>query len=210
MNQQLFKYLATSPDHFPYGKNQPDTLFLITGESGVGKTTYCQQLCDSAQMNGWRVGGLLSVPVIVDGQKVAIALVDLATREKRPLATLSQQTYPSQDDRVITGRWLFDPTAIIWGNEVLRRITAVDLLIIDELGPLEFEQEQGLQVAFDLIATAEYRMAAVVIRPSLLKQAQQRWPQAQPIPIAPQNAALPPQPSPSAINPVLSLREVTA
>lgn len=201
MNPQLFNYLATSPDHFPYGKNQLDTLFLITGKSGVGKTTYCRQLCGSAQANGWRVGGLLSVPIIVDAQKVAIALLDVATGEQRPLAALNQQTCPSQNDRVITGRWRFDPTAIIWGNEVLRRITAVDLLIIDELGPLEFEQEQGLRAAFDLIATRNYRMAAVVIRPSLLKQAQQRWPQAQPIPITPQDAA---------IEPVPFLREATA
>ena len=206
MNLQLFKWLATPPDHFPYEVNQPHNIFLITGHSGVGKTTYCQQLCDSAQTNGWRVGGLLSVPVIVDAQKVAIALLDVATGEQRPLATLhpplgAQTAWPPPGNRVTTGKWLFDPTVLTWGNEVLSRITAVDLLIIDELGPLEFEQEQGLRAAFDLIATGQYRMAAVVIRPSLLKQAQQRWPEAQPLPISPQNTTLPPQ------NPIPPLRK---
>lgn len=197
MNQQLFKCLATSPDHFPYGKNQSHTIFLITGDSGTGKTTWCRQWRNSAQTIGWRVGGLLSIPVMADQQKVAITLMDVATGEQRPLAKLSQQetqtaTSP-HSPRVTTGRWLFDPAVLDWGNEVLQRITAVDLLIIDELGPLEFEQGGGLQVAFPLLTTAYFQAAAVVIRPSLLNQAQQCWPDAQPIAIAQQNTALMPQ-----------------
>jgi len=183
MNPQLFKWLATPPDPFPYEANQPHSLLLITGDSGMGKTTWCQQGRDLAQAHGWRVGGLLSIPVMAGVQKVAIDLLDVATGEQRPFAKLShplgaRTACPPPDHHVTTGRWLFDPSVLTWGNEVLSRITAVDLLIIDELGPLEFEQRGGLQAAFDLIAAGDYRMAAVVIRPSLIPRAQRRWPEA--------------------------------
>ena len=182
MKDQQTKWPVCLPDHFPNKKNQTNNLFLITGDSGIGKTTWCEQWVASARADGWRVGGLLSLSVITNLQKVAIELVDLTTDERRSLATL-RQTAPDAD-AVTTRKWLFDTAVLDWGNEVLRRVTAVDLLIIDELGPLEFEQGRGLQSAFDLITMARYRSAGVVIRPALLTQAQQRWPWAQTISIA--------------------------
>ncbi len=181
MNQAPSEWPAFSPDRFPHEQNQSYSRFLVTGDSGVGKTTWCQRWIDAVLADGWRVGGLLSPPVMVDGQKVAIDLVDLASGERRPLARLRPSD--ASPDTVTTGKWLFDTAVLRWGNDVLRRITAVDLLIIDELGPLEFERGQGLQAAFELVAAGDYRMAGVVIRPSLISQAQQRWPASQPIPI---------------------------
>lgn len=186
MKQKPSKWPALSLDHFPHKKNQTNNLFLITGDIGVGKTTWCQQWIDLAGADGWRVGGLLSPPVMVGRQKVAIDLVDLASGERRQLARLRQ--IEAGPDTVTTGKWLFDTAVLAWGNDVLQRVTAVDLLVIDELGPLEFERGQGLQAAFELVAAGNYRMAAVVIRPSLIPQAQQRWPESQPIPIVRKDA----------------------
>lgn len=181
MKIQQSQWPASLLDHFPYAKNQNNKLFLITGDSGAGKTTWCQARAASAWAAGWHVGGLLSPPVIVDGQKLAIDLVDMSTDEQRRLAQLRQSAVDPAD--FATKKWLFDPAVLAWGNDVLRQITAVDLLIIDELGPLEFERGHGLQAAFGLIEAGLYRLAGVVIRPSLLAQAQQRWPGAQVIPI---------------------------
>ena len=198
MKNQQFKWPLFRPDQFSYEENQTSNLFLITGDSGVGKTTCCQQWGESARAEGRRVGGLLSLPVMTGPQKTAIDLVNLATGERRPLAKLSERlgartAYPlraacPRSSSVTTGKWLFDTAVLAWGNAVLGRVTAVDLLIIDELGPLEFEQGQGLQAAFELIAAGNYRMAGVVIRPSLLQQAQQCWPEAQTISLSQQDA----------------------
>jgi nucleoside-triphosphatase THEP1 len=181
MKQQLFKWPAFPLDHFPYEENQTNNLFLITGDSGIGKTTGCRQWIDSVRADGRRAGGLLSLPVMAGGQKVAIDLVGVAAGERRQLAELRQSE--ANPGAASTGKWLFDTAVLTWGNDVLRRVTAVDLLIIDELGPLEFEQGRGLQAAFELIGSGRYRMAGVVIRPSLLPQARQRWPWAQTIPV---------------------------
>lgn len=77
-NQQL-QWSARLLDHFPYVENQKNKLFLITGDSGVGKTTWCRQQIEFARINGWRLGGLLSPPIMANNQKAAIDLVDLAT-----------------------------------------------------------------------------------------------------------------------------------
>jgi nucleoside-triphosphatase THEP1 len=185
MKAKPFKWPALPPDHFPHEKSQINNFLLITGHSGAGKTTWCRQWAESVRADGWRVGGLLSPPVMAGTQKVAIDLIDLHTGERRQLAQLWQKT--SNPSGISTGEWLFDPAVLTWGNDVLSKLTAVltavDLLIIDELGPLEFERGQGLQAAFDLIETGCYRMAGVVIRPSLLPQAQQHWPGAEIIPV---------------------------
>jgi hypothetical protein len=54
--------------------------------------------------------------------------------------------------------------------------TAPDILILDELGPLEFSSNQGLTVGFELIERRLYRLACMTIRPSLLPVALERWP----------------------------------
>ena len=42
-----------------------------------------------------------------------------------------------------------------------------DLLVIDEIGPLELEMGQGLTNALDALRQADYRLALVSIRPAL-------------------------------------------
>ncbi len=47
---------------------------------------------------------------------------------------------------------MFDPAVLAWGNQVLRDSIPTDLLIVDEIGPLEFNQAIGWVSAFDVLA----------------------------------------------------------
>ncbi len=181
MDQKSARWPAWPLDHSPYENRQENNLFLITGDRGAGKTTWCQQWVELARTAGWRVGGLLSPSVIASGQKIAIDLVDLSNDQRRRMATLRPDMLALAGG--YSGRWLFDPATLQWGNGVLGKLTHADLLIIDELGPLEFERKQGLQAAFDLLGSGRFLTAGIVIRPTLLSQAQRRWPWAQTIPI---------------------------
>jgi hypothetical protein len=49
---------------------------------------------------------------------------------------------------------------------------------MDELGPLEFDQQQGWMKAFDVINSLLFKKAVVVIRPELLEKARMLWPDA--------------------------------
>jgi nucleoside-triphosphatase THEP1 len=72
---------------------------------------------------------------------------------------------------------------IAWGNEVLRAATPCDVLIVDELGTLEFDRGEGWLTGLSAIDAGDYRLGVVVIRPELLAVAQRRWPHAQVIAI---------------------------
>jgi hypothetical protein len=58
---------------------------------------------------------------------------------------------------------------------MLKGAIPCDLLIVDELGPLEFDKGQGWLEGFRAVDSGRYRAALLTIRPSLLDRALQRW-----------------------------------
>ncbi len=149
-------------------------LILVTGLSGVGKTTWCTRLIELARSGGYSVSGLLSPSLFRDGHKVGIEAVNLENSDHRQLAALREDNAA----RVSTPRWAFDPEALAWANQVLAEADDSDLLVIDELGPLEFKRGEGLTAGLARLDAGDYRVAAVVVRSALLPQALQRWPDA--------------------------------
>jgi len=66
------------------------------------------------------------------------------------------------------GIWTFAPESVAWGQQVLASLPPCDLLVIDEIGPLELELGQGLTSALDALRHAAYRLALVTLRPTLV------------------------------------------
>lgn len=142
--------------------------WIITGWRGSGKTTFCHEMLQTARLAGWDTAGLLSPAAYKDGKKDSIWAEDIRAGEKRVLATALQQ---SETDLAF-GDWFFNRKTLEWGNQVLLSSIPCDLLVIDELGPLEFILSMGWVSAMDVINTAHFRLALVVIRPELLELAQ--------------------------------------
>lgn len=154
------------------GTDGAPVLLLLTGARGAGKTRWCTTLLHAARKEGLAVAGLLSPPVYEKGRKTAINLLDIATNKQRCLA---ERTAPGEAGTAGLG-WRFKPATLNWGNAVLKGISRCDLLILDELGPLEFDGKGGLNAAFSLIDAADFRTAIIVVRPELLQSASKRWP----------------------------------
>ena len=136
---------------------------LLTGERGVGKTHLCQQVAEQAGRRGYRCAGVLSRAVLEGEDKVAIILVDVATNAERTLAVADEA--PGE---LRWGRYRFVPTTLEWGSDLLTGATPCDLLIVDELGPLELTLGQGLDAALDVLEEGAFSLALVVVRPELL------------------------------------------
>ncbi|HQA28381.1 MAG TPA: ATP-binding cassette domain-containing protein [Brevefilum fermentans] len=149
-------------------------LLLVTGLSGAGKTTWCLQLSQNARAMGLSVAGILSPGIYEGKQKIGIGAKELLSGEERPLARLRED----EDAELATPRWAFDADVLEWANQKLASFPVTDLLIIDELGPLEFLRGEGLTQGLSRIDAGNYRLACVVIRSSLLPKALQRWPNA--------------------------------
>jgi iron complex transport system ATP-binding protein len=150
-------------------------LVLVTGMSGAGKTTWCARLVEQARKQGLTVRGVLSPAVFEDGRKTGIDMVNLESGERRRLATLRD----GRSGKLTTPQWQFDTEVMAEGDRILREAAEGDLLIIDELGPLEFGRGEGLMEGLRLLDERRYKVACVVVRSSLLPTAQQRWPHAQ-------------------------------
>ncbi len=150
-------------------------LWIITGEIGAGKTRWCRMFLELAQKAGWDAAGVISPAVFENGQKVAIDALDVRSGERRRLAARRQTEDPAQ---VHTREWRFEADTIEWGNTVFRQAVPCDLLMVDEVGPLELLQGEGWSAALEAINSRAYRLAVVVVRPSLLSIAERWQPQA--------------------------------
>jgi len=150
-------------------------LYLITGSRGSGKTTWCTDLAKRASENDLSQGGFLSPAIFEGGKKIGIDLLDIRTGQQRPLARWRSKNAAS----ILMGDWCFDPVCFEWGNQILKALTSNDLIIIDEIGPLEFETGNGFVEGLRLVDEKRYQKAFVVIRPELLEVAKARWPEAE-------------------------------
>jgi iron complex transport system ATP-binding protein len=149
-------------------------LLIVTGLSGAGKTTWCSKLVDLAQHNNLSVEGILSPGIFENGKKTGIEVRSLISGETRQLATLRRK----DNAKISTPRWNFSPEVLNWANQELINKDVKDLLVIDELGPLEFLRGEGLIAGLERIDSKQYKVACIVVRSSLLPKALQRWPNA--------------------------------
>jgi nucleoside-triphosphatase THEP1 len=153
---------------------QTTDLLILSGDIEKGKTRICMRVAEGLKARGRDVAGVVSPAVWKGSEKIAIESLDLRSGESRRLADRTDQAEGSTGPQ--TKRWQFNAETLAWCNQVYHAIESCDHLIVDELGPLEFEREEGLLAAFDVLDRGDYQCALVVIRPSLLVQAEQRWP----------------------------------
>jgi len=152
-------------------------IIVLSGPSGSGKTTTCLQLADWARRRGLDCAGLVC-PARLDGtRQMGIDLLDLRTGERRPLAEADDlKDGGGQPAAIRTPGYRFDAAALAWGAFILDIATPCDLLIVDELGPLELARGEGWVNALDVLRAGRFRLAVVVVRPALLDAFRQAMP----------------------------------
>jgi hypothetical protein len=165
-----------SPDALPasfiFPRELKPGLTLVTGPRGVGKTRWSMALADHGRSLGLDLRGLVSPAVMEAGQKVGIDLLDPSSGERRRLA---HRTGEAGGDLAMTD-WQMVSETLQWGNAILGAIHSCELFILDEVGPLEFEKGIGLAAGLDFVDAHQDIPCFVVVRPSLLDIALQRWP----------------------------------
>ena len=162
-------------------KNDYSHVLIITGTRSIGKTSLCFRLWELAKEKSWDTAGILSPAIFEGSTKVGIEAVDLRTGERRRLACPADH----EAGGIQTRNWLFNEQVVSWANKVLEASIPCDLLLIDELGTLEFERYEGWLAGFAAIDSCAFKLAIVVIRPELKARALQRWKQAQVFEILP-------------------------
>jgi nucleoside-triphosphatase len=134
---------------------------MVTGERGAGKTTFCRRMTELAREAGWDAAGILSPARFERGIKTGICAMDVRSGARRLLASseAGEASGPS------LCKWAFDEEALQWADRTLAASVPCDLLIVDEVGPLELERAAGLRSWRAVLRSGAYRMALAVVRP---------------------------------------------
>jgi nucleoside-triphosphatase THEP1 len=143
------------------------SIIVLTGERGAGKSTACRETVTLAQAKDYTCGGIITLALPGD----ELDVLDVGNSETRRL-TLPPDAKPA----IIQGRFHFSYETIGWGNMALAHATPCQLLVVDELGPLEIEQDKGWTKAFGVLHRGDFALALVVVRPELIVKAQLRLP----------------------------------
>lgn len=138
-------------------------VFILTGPSGSGKTTACRELMALARQRGLDCAGIVCPARFENGRKTGIDLLNVRTGERRPLAKVDDRP---ADLRI--GPFRFDTPAMRWGIAVLDAACPCDVLIVDEIGPLELARGQGWVNALDVLRAGRFGAAVAVVRPGLV------------------------------------------
>lgn len=137
--------------------------WILTGGRGAGKTQLCTRLVQGLKAAGLDVAGILSPGIFVNGEKAGIQALDIRSGETRLLARLAAFPQPNSP----TPRWSFDSHAMQWAEAVLLSSPPCDLLVVDELGPLELIKHRGWARILPRLQAGEFPATLLVVRPEL-------------------------------------------
>ena len=144
---------------------------FLTGKRGVGKTSVCQAVVESARARGRRPQGVLSIALFDgSGVKVGFEAMDAGSGQRWLLAHTAQ---PLDGPRI--GPYVLDTLGLARAIDVLKRACSTpDLMILDEVGPLEIERNEGFAPVLDILPLEGPGHLLIVVRPSLLPEMRRR------------------------------------
>ena len=131
---------------------------IITGSTGVGKTSICENVAELLKGEGMSCGGIVT-PKAPDG---GIIVVDVMSGRREVLAAVAE-IYRGPH----IGRYYFNPQGIVFGIDAIEKGKNNDVVFIDEVGPLELSGG-GFVKALELIKSGTLKNSITVIREGLL------------------------------------------
>jgi molybdopterin-guanine dinucleotide biosynthesis protein A len=142
---------------------------LVLGERGSGKTSWCLRYTDSCRKRGSSVGGILCPSIEKQGQRLGSNAFDLLTGEEVPFARLPEPKSLKGGEKI--GDYIISRHGILFACAAIERALAnkCDLVVIDEVGPLELSGK-GLLPAVES-ALASPINVLLVVRSSLERAA---------------------------------------
>ena len=163
--------LIKQVEHLESSLVKPKNPFLlVTGGRGVGKTSALERAIDDLRQRGLKVGGLLSLGFWKDGEREGFKVMDILSGRCVPLCHREKG-----DLSPGFGHFLFSKEGLTFGLEALspERLKEVDLIIVDEVGPLEL-QGGGWAKALDFLKDFP-KPQVWVVREELIAAVCERW-----------------------------------
>ena len=147
-------------------------VLILTGSIGSGKSMVAARVAALAAQRGLRCDGLLcSARLEAGGAKVGIEGIRLGTGERRALADRD-----TSQPGLRCGIWRFEPGAMEWSLDAVLGAVSLrpDLLVVDELGPMELLEGEGLAPIIPELKAGKVPLALVLVRVGLLPALMER------------------------------------
>jgi nucleoside-triphosphatase THEP1 len=150
--------------------SQP-AVIILSGEVQEGKTSFLLKVADQLKQDGYSIGGFFARGIHVDGERVGYDLEDIHTEETSILIrkTPSKGWYRH-------GKYYFSPEGEAFGKNILNGIgnQEFDLVIIDEVGPVELKGK-GWANEIEKLVHQKSVLQLWVVRSHLLKRVFRQW-----------------------------------
>jgi len=138
-------------------------IFILTGPVHSGKTTLLKNVVRELKRQKYRIGGFLSEPIWKSEETVGYDLFDL--REERSIP-LIRRTGEKEWQKI--GAYFFIPQGLAKAEKIILQEKDVDILVVDEVGPLELSGK-GFWPALKQVIFHPLNIYLVVIRINILE-----------------------------------------
>jgi nucleoside-triphosphatase THEP1 len=163
---------ATALARAPLKGGPRPRLFILTGETGSGKTTRANEVVERLRARGLTVGGILAPGLLDAGRRTGFDIVNLATGET---SSLARESTGSPDPHAQWSRFAFSGEGLALGLKALGPdARGADVVIVDEVGPFELAGG-GWADALDNLARDYQGPVLLVVRSSIVDAVRRRW-----------------------------------
>lgn len=147
------------------------TVFIITGKRGTGKTTVTGNVIERLRTKGFTVAGILQPEYISGGKRAGFYVKDIVNGTRMILCIREASTMHRTP--VL---FRFNDDAFKFGKSVLSvsNVRYSDLVVIDEIGPLELEGN-GWADAITLLRTQWNGPMIWIVREKLIDGIVKKW-----------------------------------
>ena len=137
------------------------TSIILTGATGVGKTTLVMDVAQKLKARGVRVGGVVSREVRTNNVRIGFEFIDLTTNDRDVLASVTET---ENGPRV--GKYFVNLTGCRFAADRMKNaLINSDVIICDEVGPMELKSNEFIDAVKYLLKTD--KKAIVVIHQKL-------------------------------------------
>ncbi|HDO19908.1 MAG: NTPase [archaeon GB-1867-097] len=124
-------------------------IILISGKPGVGKSTVCRRVVDMLKQKNFRVGGIICPEVRFKGVRIGFKIVDVLSGSEGWLSNVNFN-FPIKVGKYSVNIRDLETIGI---SAINRASKCSDVIIIDELGPMEMKSKAFFQAFLKVLET---------------------------------------------------------
>ena len=152
--------------------HQNNVIYVISGETRSGKTTYLKKILKTIKEKDATVNisGIIAHGIDKNGERYGFDIENVATHEK--IFLCNQEPV---ENALKIGRFYFSDKGLEFGENALsNNLENTDLLVIDEIGYMELKGEGWFDTIENALAYSNLNMIWVV-RKRILEEVLQQW-----------------------------------